>query len=94
MKRKHITIAILMLCAALFVLFMVVSMPETHDCSGEECPVCLFRAVIRGLAALSDMLRCAYRAVILLNTRVRAGGREVCAPMCVSLFDRRTLLLD
>ena len=94
MKRKHITIVILMLCAALFVLFMVVSMPETHDCSGEDCPVCLFCSIIRGIAALSGLMHCAYRASISVDGCIRAHGGRERAPMCVSLFERRTLLLD
>ena len=94
MKRKNLNIHILILCTALFLLFLIASMPEAHDCTGEDCPVCLFCSIIRGIAALSGLMHCAYRVSISVDGCIRAHGGRERAPMCVSLFERRTLLLD
>ena len=94
MKRNNLNIHILMLCAALFLLFLIASTPGAHDCAGEDCPVCLFCSIIRGIAALSGLIHCACRAIVSVNGCIRAHGGRERAPMCVSLFERHTLLLD
>ena len=93
-KQHILRLCSVLLCATLALSFVCVALQLEHDCTGEDCPICLL--IDQSRVFQSSLLWAGFLALSSGLIRLRSGDPKntegQCA--CQTLFDRKTELLD
>ena len=94
LKQTAIRLCTILLCAMLALSFVCVALLFDHDCTGEDCSICLL--IDQSRTFQTDLLCSCFLALLCGSVRLRyretknAEGTYVCR----TLFDLKVELLD
>ena len=94
MKQIVIRLFVILLCAMLAVSFVCVALLFMHDCTEEDCSICLLIDQSRTFQTI--LFRTCFLALLCGSARLRYGEtKNAESPYaCRTLFDLKTELLD